>query len=88
MDRRDKKKQNRQKGGMNNMLWILGPIMALIGFHIIMIIYLNITNNFKGFGINYSSLKNQYNPDDAEWPGYILIFLNVIFRVLFKPYNN
>ena len=76
---------------MNNMLWILGPIMALIGFHIIMIIYLNITNDFNGFGINYSSLKNQYkpdNPDDAEWPGYILIFFNVIFRVLFKPYNN
>ena len=47
MDRRDKKKQNRQKGGMNNMLWILGPIMALIGFHIIMIIYLSIINEVK-----------------------------------------
>lgn len=81
----NKKKQN---GGMNNMLWIFSPIMALIGYHIIMIIYLKITNNWNGFGINYDKLKSKFNPDDADWPGYIIIFFNVIFRILFKPYNN
>jgi hypothetical protein len=86
MDRRDKKKQ---KGGMDGILWILGPIMALIGFHIIMIIYLNITNNWQGFGINFDFLKSKYNLNYEGWFAYYIILpLHVIFRVLFKPYNN
>ena len=32
MNKNNKKKQN---GGMNNMMWIFSPIMALIGYHII-----------------------------------------------------
>ena len=83
MNKNNKKKQN---GGMNNKWWILSPIMALVGFHIIMIIYLKKTNNFNGFGINYKGLVLENK--DVGWPGYIIIFFNVIFRILFKPYNN
>ena len=85
MNKNNKKKQN---SGMNNKWWILSPIIALVGYHIIMIIYLKITNKWEGFGINYHELKSRFNPKEADWPGYIIIFFYVIFRVLFKPYNN
>ena len=42
MNKNNKKKQN---GGINNKWWILSPIMILVGYHIIMVIYLNITKN-------------------------------------------
>ncbi len=83
MNKNNKKKQN---GGINNKWWILSPIMVLVGYHIIMVIYLNITKKWNGFGINYKDLVLKYKDD--EWPGYIIIFFNVIFRILFKPYNN
>tara|TARA_B110000114_G_C14852242_1_gene301208 strand:+ start:12 stop:275 length:264 start_codon:yes stop_codon:yes gene_type:complete len=86
MNRKDEKKQ---KGGMNNIMWILIPLMVLIGFHIIMIIYLNIMNDWRGFSIDFDGLKSKYNPDYEGWFAYyILLPLNVMFRVLFKPYNN
>tara|TARA_B110000483_G_C17867593_1_gene416658 strand:- start:40 stop:255 length:216 start_codon:yes stop_codon:yes gene_type:complete len=71
------------------MLGIVSPILALIGFHIVMIIYLNITNDWWGFGINFNFLKSKYNLNSEGWFAYYIILpLHIIFRVLFKPYNN
>lgn len=83
MSKNNKKKQN---GGINNIEWLLNIIILLIGYHIIMAIYLNVTKKWEGFGINYKNLVLKYKDDG--WPGNIIIFFNVIFRILFKPYNN
>ena len=58
MDRRDKKKQNRQKGGMemeNILLVIMSPLLLLLVFHILYIIYSLIQGKKMYFNININN---------------------------------
>ena len=84
------KKQKIQMGG-NNMMWgIASPFILLILFHIFYILYLKISGytvewNIK---IDHIIIQNKEGDGTILWPSYFIIFFNILFNILIKPYRG
>jgi len=82
------KKKEKQKGGSEEILWIImGPIMVIIGIHLLYIIYLKINGRTISWDININRAISEGNDTESMVINYIFIFLKIIYNILIKPYK-
>lgn len=92
MDRRDKKKQNRQKGGMemeNILLVIMSPLLLLLVFHILYIIYsLTQGRTFNwNIDINQAILRGKVTEPESFIIDFFVKTFNILHNILIEPYK-
>jgi len=90
MDRRDKKKQNRQKGGMemeNILLVIMSPLLLLLVFHILYIIYSLIQGKKMYFNININNAINSGTDTESVMINFFVITFKILYNILIEPYK-
>ena len=92
MDRRDKKKQNRQKGGMemeNILLVIMSPLLLLLVYHILYIIYSLIRSRTFNWAIDINNAYNKGRVTDGD--SFIIDFFAktyyILYNILIEPYK-
>ena len=87
MDRRDKKKQ---KGGMemeNILLVIMSPLLLLLVFHILYIIYSLIQGKKMYFNININNAINSGSDTESFIINFFVITFNILYNILIEPYK-
>ena len=90
MDRRDKKKQNIQKGGMemeNILLVIMSPLLLLLFFHILYIIYSLIQGKKMYLNININNAINSGSDTESVIINFFVITFNILYNILIEPYK-
>ena len=87
MDRRDK---NRQKGGMemeNILLVIMSPLLLLLVYHILYIIYSLIQGGTIYSNININNAINSGSDTDSVIINFFVITFKILYNILIEPYK-
>ena len=92
MNRRDKKKQNRQNGGMemeNILLAVMSPLLLLLICHILYIIYsLTQGRTFNwNIDINQAILRGKVTEPESFIIDFFVKTFNILHNILIEPYK-